>query len=99
MSASTLIRNAAAILTGEGPGDSAATRVAGPDIRIRGETIEAIGALAPQPGETIVDATDCIVYPVRASFALLACAALLYFFPEGVDAGRTRIDAGFEFPS
>ncbi len=56
----TLIRNAAAILSGQ-PGE--ASRVAGPDIRLRGKTIEAIGQLQPEPGETIVDATDCVVYP------------------------------------
>lgn len=55
-----LIRNAAAILTGRrGP----EARAAGPDLRIRGATIEAIGRLAPGPGEEVRDATDCVVYP------------------------------------
>jgi 8-oxoguanine deaminase len=57
---STLIRNAGAIVTGQ---RGAASRTAGPDIRIRGNFIDAIGALTPEPGERVVDATDCVVYP------------------------------------
>jgi cytosine/adenosine deaminase-related metal-dependent hydrolase len=60
MTSTTLIRNAAAIVTGQ-PG--AASRSAGPDIRLRGPLIDAIGLLAPEPGESVVDATDCVVYP------------------------------------
>ena len=59
---STLIRNAAAILTGHDPRTGPA-REKGPDIRIEGDTIAEVGALTPRPGESIVDATDCIVYP------------------------------------
>lgn len=57
---STLIRNAAAILSGQ---RGATSRLHGPDLRIRGTTIEAIGALTPEPGEKVVDATDCVIYP------------------------------------
>ncbi|GAA4011196.1 amidohydrolase family protein [Actimicrobium antarcticum] len=57
---STLIRNAAAIVTGQ---RGATSRTAGPDIRIRGNLIDAIGRLTPEPGERVVDATDCVVYP------------------------------------
>ncbi len=57
---SFLIRNASAVMTGL-PG--AAARVKGSDIRVRGGVIEAIGNLAPEPGETLHDATDCVVYP------------------------------------
>ena len=56
-----LIRNAAAIMTGL-PGDAA--RAAGCDLRIDGQgRIAAIGRLAPEPGERMFDATDCVVYP------------------------------------
>ncbi|MBK5957786.1 amidohydrolase [Rhodoplanes elegans] len=55
-----LIRNATAIMTG---GAGSAARAAGPDIRLRGSRIAAIGALAPEPGERVLDATDCVVYP------------------------------------
>ncbi len=56
-----LIRNALAIMTGL-PGERA--RAPGSDIRIdaRGR-IAAIGRLAPDAGERVVDATDCVVYP------------------------------------
>lgn len=60
---STLIRNAAAIMTGNDPRAGEATRAPGPDIRISGKVIEAIGKLDPLPGETMVDATDCVIYP------------------------------------
>jgi len=58
--ASTLIRNAAGFVTGL-PG--AAARATGPDLRIEGTRIAAIGRLEPLPGETVLDATDCVVYP------------------------------------
>jgi len=56
-----LIRNATAIMTGL-PGAQA--RAVGNDLRIDADgRIAAIGTLAPQPGERVVDATDCVVYP------------------------------------
>lgn len=56
-----LIRNATAIMTGL-PGAQA--RAVGNDLRIDAVgRIAAIGTLAPQPGERVVDATDCVVYP------------------------------------
>lgn len=58
-SSSVLIRGAAAIMTGL----ASAPRAAGPDIRIRGSVIAELGALPPLPGESIIDAADCIVYP------------------------------------
>lgn len=55
-----LIRNATAIMTGQ-PGEGARAR--GGDIRVRGGMIAAIGNLAPERGEVVHDATDCVVYP------------------------------------
>lgn len=55
-----LIRNATAILTGLKGG---AARAKGWDLRVRGGRVEAIGSLAPEPGERTVDATGCVVYP------------------------------------
>lgn len=55
-----LIRNAAAIMTGRA-GNSA--RASGSDIRVQGGIIREVGNLAPQPGELVHDATDCVVYP------------------------------------
>ena len=60
---SILSRNAAAIMTGGNVSAEEPARVDGPDIRIEGETIAAIGRLAPREGEPIVDASDCVVYP------------------------------------
>ena len=54
-----LIKGAAAIMTGM----TDAPRVEGPDIRVRGSTIAAIGKLAPEPGEHVIDAAGCVVYP------------------------------------
>jgi cytosine/adenosine deaminase-related metal-dependent hydrolase len=42
---------------------AATPRTAGPDIRVRGSTIAAIGKLDPEPGERIVDAAGSVIYP------------------------------------
>lgn len=57
---SFLLKNAAAILSGL-PGDAA--RHPGPDLRVVDGRIAALGTLDALPGERIVDATDCVVYP------------------------------------
>lgn len=57
---SLLIRGAQAILTGM-PGASA--RSDARDIRVRDGRIHAIGTLAPEPAERVLDASDCVVYP------------------------------------
>jgi 8-oxoguanine deaminase len=85
----TLIRNAAAIMTGADSRSGAATRIAGPDIRIAGAMIEAIGALAPLPGETIVDATDCVVYPAWVNTHHHLFQSLLKGDRAGLDASLT----------
>jgi cytosine/adenosine deaminase-related metal-dependent hydrolase len=54
-----LIRGSAAIMTGL----SEAPRAVGPDIRIRGSTITAIGTFDPEPGERVIDANGCVIYP------------------------------------
>lgn len=86
---STLIRNAAAIMTGgRGTADDP-SRVKGPDIRIVGDTIEAIGALTPRPGETIVDATDCVIYPAWVNTHHHLFQSLLKGDTVGLDATLT----------
>jgi cytosine/adenosine deaminase-related metal-dependent hydrolase len=56
-----LIRNALAIMTGL---SGAQARAPGSDIRVDGQgRIAAIGRLALEAGERVVDATDCVVYP------------------------------------
>jgi cytosine/adenosine deaminase-related metal-dependent hydrolase len=56
---SMLIRGADGIFTGL-PGD--AMRATGA-IRVRDGRIAAIGDLAPEPGEEIIDASGCVIYP------------------------------------
>jgi 8-oxoguanine deaminase len=96
-----LIRNAAAILTG-GPGDAARTR--GPDIRVRGGRIAAIGMLAPVAGEAHIDATDCVVYPAWVNTHHHLFQSLLKGEPQGLNETLTpwlaatpyRFRAGFD---
>ncbi|WP_420997886.1 amidohydrolase family protein [Cupriavidus sp. 30B13] len=83
---SILIRNATAILTGL---TGAAERHAGPDVRIAGSVIEAIGALAPRPGEHVIDATDCVVYPAWVNTHHHLFQSLLKGDPPGLDLTLT----------
>lgn len=82
----TLIRGAAAIMSAL-PG---APRPAGPDIRIRGSVIAEIGALQPQPGEDIVDATNCVVYPGWVNTHHHLLQALMKGVPEGMSVPLRR---------
>jgi cytosine/adenosine deaminase-related metal-dependent hydrolase len=80
--ASFLIRNASAIMTGLNEDGG---RHAGPDIRIAGGVIVEIGSLAPQPGETLVDATDCVVYPAWVNTHHHLFQSLLKGDPAGIN--------------
>ncbi|CAB3791180.1 amidohydrolase family protein [Pararobbsia alpina] len=60
MDNSFLIRNAQALMTGL-PG--AAARHAGPSLRVVNGRIDAIGTLEALPGEEVIDAQGCVVYP------------------------------------
>ena len=96
-----LIRGAAAILTGE---RGAAARALGPDIRVRDGRIDAIGALAPEPGERMLDARDCVVYPAWVNTHHHLFQSLLKGEPQGLNATLTpwlaatpyRFRAGFD---
>ena len=55
----TLIRGAEGIFTGL-PGDAMRAHGA---IRIADGRIAAIGALTPEPGEQVIDASGCVIYP------------------------------------
>lgn len=96
-----LIRHAAAILTGL-PG--AAARHAGPDLRLRDGRIVAIGRLAPERGDELVDAQDCVVYPAWVNTHHHLFQALLKGDPLGINATLTpwlaatpyRFRAGFD---
>lgn len=83
MSGALLVRGAAAILTGQ---TGASARAAGPDIRIRHGVIEAIGALQPLPGEALIDAQDCVVYPAWVNTHHHLFQSLLKGDPAGLNA-------------
>lgn len=83
---STLIKNAAVILTGlNGP----QARTAGPDLRIADRRITAIGKLSANPGENIVDASDCVIYPAWINTHHHLFQSLLKGDPLGINATLT----------
>jgi 8-oxoguanine deaminase len=55
-----LIRGADALLTGL---RGAEARSMGTDLRVRGGLVAAIGTLTPEPGERVLDARGCVIYP------------------------------------
>jgi cytosine/adenosine deaminase-related metal-dependent hydrolase len=78
-----LVRNALAIMTGL-PGDAA--RVPGPDIRIDAAgRISRLGKIEPAPGEKVLDATDCVVYPGWINTHHHLAQAVLQGIPEGIN--------------
>lgn len=76
-----LIRNPLAIMTGLA-GDAA--RAHG-DLRIEGTRITAIGALTALPGEAVVDATDCVVYPGWVNTHHHLFQSVMKGVPRGID--------------
>ncbi|MCP3711293.1 amidohydrolase family protein [Paraburkholderia sp. CNPSo 3274] len=86
---STLIRGAVAIMTGGDNDAGDPARVAGPDIRIVDHVIAEVGALTPRPGETIVDATGCVVYPAWVNTHHHLFQSILKGDPLGLDASLT----------
>ncbi|SNS83173.1 Cytosine/adenosine deaminase [Noviherbaspirillum humi] len=83
---SFLIRNAAAIMTGL-PGAQA--RHPGPDLRVANGVISAIGRLLPEPGERVVDATDCVIYPSWVNTHHHLFQSLLKGDPGGINLSLT----------
>jgi 8-oxoguanine deaminase len=83
---SLLIRNATAILTGLKGGEA---RHAGPDIRIDGKRIVAIGSLTPAPGEQQLDASGCVVYPAWVNTHHHLFQSLLKGDPLGINQTLT----------
>ena len=77
-----LVRGAAAIMSGL----SDAPRAAGADIRIRGSTIVEVGSLAPEPGEHVIDATGCLVYPGWVNTHHHLLQSLMKGVPGGMNA-------------
>jgi cytosine/adenosine deaminase-related metal-dependent hydrolase len=81
--AELLIRGAAHLLTGLR--GARARACGGNDIRVRGGVIAAIGTLAPEPGERVLDATGCVVYPGWVNTHHHLFQSLLKGIPAGID--------------
>lgn len=77
-----LVRGALELWTGR-PG--AAMRHAGSaDVRIRDGVVAAIGTLAPEPGERVLDASGCVIYPGWVNTHHHLFQSLLKGVPEGL---------------
>ena len=83
MTTDLLVHGADHLLTGL-PGD-AMRATQGTDIRIRGGVIQAIGRLAPQPGERVIDARGCVVYPGWVNTHHHLFQSLLKGIPAGIN--------------
>jgi 8-oxoguanine deaminase len=78
-----LIQGAAHLLTGH-RGD-AARATQGNDVRVRGGRIAGIGRLAPEAGERVIDATDCVIYPGWVNTHHHLFQSLLKGVPAGIN--------------
>jgi cytosine/adenosine deaminase-related metal-dependent hydrolase len=83
MSEDLLVSGAAHLWTGL---RGAAMRASGgTDIRVRGGLITAIGRLAPEPGERVLDARGCVVYPGWVNTHHHLFQSLLKGIPAGIN--------------
>jgi len=78
-----LIRGATSLMTGKR--GAAARRSGGNDVRVRNGLITAIGTLQPEPGERLIDASGCIVYPGWVNTHHHLFQSLLKGIPAGID--------------
>ncbi|MDB5841314.1 MAG: amidohydrolase [Herminiimonas sp.] len=83
---SFLITNATAIMSGL---PAALARHDGPDIRVAGGVIAEIGKLAALPGERVIDASDCVVYPAWVNTHHHLFQSLLKGDPAGINHSLT----------
>ena len=80
-----LVRGAEQLWTGQ---RGAAMRASGgTDIRVRGGVISAIGTLAPDPGERVIDAAGCVIYPGWVNTHHHLFQSLLKGIPAGINLG------------
>ena len=77
-----LLHGAAHLWTGR---RDAMRHAGGNDVRVRGGVITAIGTLAPEPGERVVDASGCVVYPGWVNTHHHLFQSLLKGVPAGID--------------
>ena len=78
-----LIRGAEAIWTGLA--GEAMRAPAGADIRVRGGMIAAVGTLSPEPGERVLYASGCVVYPGWVNTHHHLFQSLLKGIPAGIN--------------
>ena len=83
MTSDLLVCGADALMTGL-RGDAARSQ-AGADVRVRDGVITAIGSLAPVPGERVIDARGCVVYPGWINTHHHLFQSLLKGIPAGID--------------
>ena len=82
--ATLLVKNAAHLLTGEAGQGMRRDAALGNDIRVRGGVIEAIGRLDAQPGERVIDASGCVIYPGWVNTHHHLFHSLLKGIPAGI---------------
>jgi 8-oxoguanine deaminase len=81
-----LIQGAAALWTGlEGAAARRDVAALGADVRVRGRRIEAIGRLKPEPGETVLNASGCVLMPGWVNTHHHLFQSLLKGVPAGLD--------------
>lgn len=78
----TLIRGADAVMTGLAGPEARAGAV---DIRIREGVIAELGRLEKQPGEAVVDASGCVIYPAWVNTHHHLAQTLMKGTPEGLN--------------
>ena len=78
-----LIRGAAHLWTGL-PG-AAMRHAGGNDIRVRDGRIAALGTLAPEAGERVIDASGCVIYPGWVNTHHHLFQSLLKGIPAGIN--------------
>ncbi len=81
--ADVLVRGAAHLWTGRR--GVAMRHAGGTDLRVRGDVITAIGSLAPEPGERVIDARGCVIYPGWVNTYHHLFQSLLKGIPAGID--------------
>ena len=77
-----LIRGALQLWTGR---RGAMRSTAGTDLRVRAGVVAAIGTLQPEPGERVLDASGCVVYPGWVNTHHHLFQSLLKGIPAGID--------------
>jgi 8-oxoguanine deaminase len=78
-----LIRGASQLLTGQR--GAAARSATGADVRVRGGFISSIGTLLPEPGEKVIDASGCVIYPGWVNTHHHLFQSLLKGIPAGIN--------------